>query len=402
MTTRRCDIAILGGGLAGGLLALALARKQPDLDVVLIERQGRLGGNHVWSFFGADIADEGLDLLAPMVAARWQGYSVAFPAYARSLTTSYQSMTSDLLDRAVRAALPESAILTGRLVASAMDGEVWLADGARIHAGVVIDTRGFGDGEGLRGGWQKFLGQRLKLTRPHGLVEPIVMDATVEQIDGFRFVYCLPFGPDEIFVEDTYYSDDAMIDRDSLARRIADYAQARGWQVIGVLAEEQGALPVVAGGTARAFRQPGPSWPTPAGTRAGLFHAVTSYSVPDAVRFALAFAERASGHPDALRRFCDRWLRRHWAGAAYYRLLSAMMFCAAVPRLRYRVLEHFYRLDQRLIERFYAGRSTFIDKARVLSGKPPVPLLRAMAVVMGALTGIGPRPRPLQRRIPFV
>src|SRR3546814_8812653 len=33
----RCDIAIVGGGLAGGLAALAFAAKRPDLDVRLIE-----------------------------------------------------------------------------------------------------------------------------------------------------------------------------------------------------------------------------------------------------------------------------------------------------------------------------------------------------------------------------
>ena len=47
--TINCDIAIAGGGLAGGLIALALAEKQPHLDVRLIEAAADLGGNHVWS-----------------------------------------------------------------------------------------------------------------------------------------------------------------------------------------------------------------------------------------------------------------------------------------------------------------------------------------------------------------
>ena len=32
----QCDVAIVGGGLAGGLLALALAKKRPDCDVRLM------------------------------------------------------------------------------------------------------------------------------------------------------------------------------------------------------------------------------------------------------------------------------------------------------------------------------------------------------------------------------
>ena len=44
--TLKCDVAILGGGLAGGLIALALRRKRPELDVLLIEESATLGGNH--------------------------------------------------------------------------------------------------------------------------------------------------------------------------------------------------------------------------------------------------------------------------------------------------------------------------------------------------------------------
>ena len=51
-----CDIAIVGGGLAGGLAALALAAKRPELDVRLIEPDA-IGGNHIWSFFDSDIAE---------------------------------------------------------------------------------------------------------------------------------------------------------------------------------------------------------------------------------------------------------------------------------------------------------------------------------------------------------
>ena len=39
----------------------------------------------------------------------------------------------------------------------------------------------------------------------------------------------------------------------------------------------------------------------------------------------------------------------------------------------------FYRLPAPLIARFYAGRPRLSDKARVLSGKPPVPVAQALA-----------------------
>ena len=71
-----------------------------------------------------------------------------------------------------------------------------------------------------------------------------------------------------------------------------------------------------------------------------------------------------------------------WADRAFYRLLDRMLFRAARPELRYRVLERFYRLPQPLIERFYAAGSTLADKARILSGKPPVPLGAALACLI--------------------
>ncbi|MDE2560606.1 MAG: lycopene beta-cyclase CrtY [Sphingomonadales bacterium] len=386
-----CDIAILGGGLAGGLIALALARHRPDLDVVLFEEGETLGGNHVWSFFGSDVGKAGRDLIAPMVAAAWPGYTVRFPAYERSLSTSYYAITSERFDTAVRRELRRGSVRTGMRAIANTASQASFADGTRIDAAAVIDARGARLMGHLTGGWQKFLGRRLRLAEPHGLDRPVVMDAAVDQLDGYRFVYCLPFAPDEVFVEDTYYSDSPTLGSATLADRIEDYARRQGWKVAEVLDEEQGVLPVVSGGDFEAFWRATGEDTAHAGTRAGLFHPLTSYSLPEAVRFALALARRDDLSASALAAFSRDHARRHWQRGGFYRSLSAMLFGAALPTERYRVLERFYRLDQRLIERFYAGRSTGADKVRVLAGKPPVPLFKAL----GVLAGMGEAPRGL-------
>lgn len=391
MTARRCDIAILGGGLAGGLIALALARHRPDISLLLVEQDEVLGGNHVWSFFGSDVGKAGRDLLAPAVAAAWRGYDVRFPALERELSTSYYSITSERFDKAVRAAIPGDAVLTGARVLAASARAATLSDGTRIEARALIDARGMRNLGHLTGGWQKFVGQRLKLAHPHGVERPIIMDATVDQLDGYRFVYVLPFGPDELFIEDTYYSDSSTIDVAVLAGRIADYARRRGWTITEVLSEEQGVLPVVSGGDFNAFWRSTGKDIARAGGRAGLFHAVTSYSVPDAVRFALAVARRADCGGEELARWSESYARQHWKRGAFLRRLSAMLFGASAPVDRYKVLQKFYSLDEKLIERFYAGRTTALDKVRVLSGKPPVPVLAAL----GVLTGLSGKPQPL-------
>ena len=46
MTNRvECDLAILGGGLAGSLIALAFAARRPDVRLALVERDRSTHGN---------------------------------------------------------------------------------------------------------------------------------------------------------------------------------------------------------------------------------------------------------------------------------------------------------------------------------------------------------------------
>lgn len=59
-----------------------------------------------------------------------------------------------------------------------------------------------------------------------------------------------------------------------------------------------------------------------------------------------------------------------------------MLFRAADPAERYRILERFYRLPEPLIARFYASQSTLADRVRILAGKPPVSIRRAVAAIM--------------------
>jgi lycopene beta-cyclase len=381
--THQCDLAIVGGGLAGGLIAHALSRLRPEAHVLLIDGGETLGGNHVWSFFEDDIDEADQPLIAPFVEHRWLGYHVVFPAQRRLLATGYRSVTSERLDQVVRAIVPAGRILTGRKAIGVGPRAVVLEDGTRIDAAGVIDARGPADLSLLDCGWQKFLGQELRLTAPHGLVRPVVMDASVPQTDGYRFVYLLPFGPDRLFVEDTYYSDTPHIDHDLLADRIADYAASRGWWISAIEREEAGALPVVLGGDFAAYWRSGGANVAKAGARAALFHPTTGYSLPDAVRTARLVAGLKDWRAPALHTALYRFAAARWRERGFYRALDRMLFRAAIPKERYRVLERFYRLDEGLIGRFYAARSTAADKARIVAGRPPVPIGRAIAAVMG-------------------
>jgi lycopene beta-cyclase len=372
----KCDIAIVGGGLAGGLAALALARQRPDLDVRLVE-PGPVGGNHVWSFFDSDIAKKDRWLVAPLVRYHWPRYDVTFPAHRRTMRMGYKSITGEALAEAVAAALPEGHVIADKAKHVAPD-HLLLSRGGRLSAKRVIDARGAGKFPTLDCGWQKFVGQALTVTGGHGVDHPVVMDATVEQKDGYRFVYLLPFDAETLFVEDTYYSDDPDLEVSLIRERIAAYAAAQGWDIAATTREESGVLPVVIAGD---FDRLWPASDRTAriGARAGMFHATTGYSLPDAVRTAAALPSLVdrSDFAEVLRDLA----RVSWRRQRFYRMLGAMLFRAAEPDARYRIFERFYRLSPRLIARFYAGRSTTADKLRILSGKPPVPIGRAIAAL---------------------
>jgi lycopene beta-cyclase len=371
-------LVIAGGGLAGCLVALAMARLRPEVPVLLVEAGRRFGGNHIWSFFDPDISTEDRWLVEPMIAARWGGYDVRFPKRARTLPTPYHSCKSSLLDAAVRARLrPDQYRLGASIVAVDRTG-ITLEGGERLAGAAAIDARGAGRFDALDLGWQKFLGVEYRLAAPHGLDRPIVMDAMVDQADGYRFVYCLPFAPDRLLVEDTYYATDPGIDPGAVEASIQAHANSRCWRIAEVESREVGLLPVAMGGDFDAF-WPDDGGPARLGLRGGFFHPTTGYSLPDAVRIALLVARQAdlASLPAVLRAEAARL----WRERRFYRLLNRMLFRAASPARRYRVLEHFYRLDRRTIERFYAGRSTSWDKLRIMSGRPPVSIGRALAQI---------------------
>ncbi|HEX8192861.1 MAG TPA: lycopene beta-cyclase CrtY [Allosphingosinicella sp.] len=380
---KRARIVIAGGGLAGGLAALALKARRPDVDLLLIEEGGRFGGNHIWSFFDGDVAPADAPLVAGLVAGRWHDHEVRFPARRRTLGFGYNSMRSEDLDRELRARLePDEYRLNSRIAALGPDF-VLLDGGERIEADGVIDARGATALPGLDLAWQKFVGRTYRFEAPHGCTRPVIMDAMVPQDEGYRFVYTLPFTPTELMVEDTYYSCSPVLDAGMLRARLSQYVEAAGLPSAEVVAEETGVLPVLLGGAVSALWRADEPAVARLGLRGGFFHPTTGYSLPDAVRNAVLLAGQRDLSGAGLHALFHARAAALWKERRFYQLLNRMLFRAAPPRQRYKVLEHFYRLPEATIARFYAGQLTPFDKMRILSGRPPVPVGKAIAAMRG-------------------
>ncbi len=371
---------LVGAGLANGLIALRLAALRPELEVVALEAAPRPGGNHTWSFHESDLTVEQDAWLAPLVAHRWPAQSVRFPAFRRRFATGYRSIPSERLAAALEA-LPNLELRCGTEVATVAPDGVTLADGARLAADCVIDGRGFRPSAHLQLGFQKFVGLELRFAAPHGVAEPVIMDATVDQGGDYRFFYLLPFGADRLLIEDTRYSDAPDLDRGRMAEEILGYAAAQGWAIDERLREEAGVLPITLAGDAEAFWADMPAGVPPVGLRAGLFHPTTGYSLPDAVRLAELVAETRPLSSAALYERIRAYALARWEAQGLFRFLNRMLFDAADGAGRYRVLQRFYRLPEPLIRRFYAGSPTFADKTRLLVGKPPVPIPAALGCI---------------------
>jgi lycopene beta-cyclase len=384
----QAPLIVVGGGLAGALAALTLAERRPELPLLLLEAGATFGGNHTWSFFDSDVPESMRALVAALQPVSWPRHRVRFATRERVLPFGYNSVSASSLDALVRERLGAPIARTGMAVAQIDPGGVTLASGERFEASGVIDARGpQGAMPGLELGWQKFVGIEFACTPP----EPdcaTVMDATVPQLDGYRFVYVLPLGEERVLVEDTYYSNGAELDIPAIADRVRALAGERG--IVGAeLRQETGLLPILIGGDPQTF------WPLSdpiprLGLRGGFFHATTGYSFSLALHLADALAEFAGPFDSAsLARWTRERFMAHWRASGFFRLLNTMLFHAAKPDERHRIFAHFYRLPPGLIKRFYAGKLTLTDRMRILSGRPPVPLGAALAAMLGWHKGRG-------------
>lgn len=377
----KLPVVIVGGGLAGALAAVRLAQRRPDLPLLLIEAGSAIGGNHTWSFFDSDVPAASRDLIAALQPVHWPRHAVRFASRTREFAVPYNAFGAAALNDLVHAALAPDQLLLGTQVQQLGPDHVILSGGERIAARAVIDARGpQGDVPALELGWQKFVGIEFAAKVPDPQ-RAMVMDASVPQIDGYRFVYILPMAADRVLVEDTYYADDPALDVAAVSARVHELAAERG--IAGAeLRREVGVLPILIGGDPQAF------WPAHdpvarLGLAGGFFHATTGYSL----RLALLMAEELAGLPGPLDGpQLAAWSRarflRHWADMGFFRMLNRMLFRAAAPAERHRIFAHFYRLGEDRIARFYAGEPSLSDKLRILSGKPPVPIGAAVKALL--------------------
>ncbi len=206
------DYVLVGGGLQSGLIALALMHHQPDARLAIVERDRRLAGNHTWSFHRTDLLDGSEAWVKPLLQHTWDRYDVQVGTTQRDVTLGYCTTSAEHFDTVIAAAVkssPTAVLLTHADASEVEPHRVLLADGRALHADIVIDNRGPKaiDPQVYDGGFQKFWGFEIEVPADWPSDHPRIMDDRVDQSDGFRFFYTLPFSSRRVLVEDTRFSD---------------------------------------------------------------------------------------------------------------------------------------------------------------------------------------------------
>lgn len=368
LTTARFDIVLIGAGLQNSLIALAALRARPRLRLAMIERGPHVGGNHTWCFHAGDVPEALVPVVDAITTHRWDGYAVRFPGYTRTLAEPYAGTCSAALARAVRAAFAgahDASLRCGVAARAIAADRVELATGEVLGADLVVEARGperYGDGRCA--GYQKFVGIELELARPHQLERPLLIDATVPQVGGFRFFYVLPLAADRVLVEDTTFSRDPLLDLERTEAACRNYAGAAGLSISRVVRSESGVLAMP-----WASSPAPPSAPLRAGYQGGWFHPATGYSFPVAARLAGFIADREPA--EVIGPELEALWRDQQRQITFCHRLNKLLFQWFAEGEEWHVFERFYRLPAPVIRRFYALETTATDRARILLGRPP-------------------------------
>jgi lycopene beta-cyclase len=384
--TESIKFVVVGAGLSGLILAWRCLSSNPNVSVIIIDSNHIIGGDHTWSFNINDIESSLHEWIEPFIAHTWEKYDVKFKGYSRRLNIPYCTGNSNSLRACV-----EPFIKSGRLklildteVIKLTSFDVTILSGEKLTGDYIFDARGFTFDDNIKLGIQKFYGKTIETVKPHNLKYPIIMDATVAQNDGYRFIYCLPFSKNKILIEDTYYSDGLNFDQDKYNKRIDKYIEANDWTEHKVIRVEKGILPITLAVDSKLIEKRGLKYnePIKIGMRGNFYHPVTGYSFPDSVRLASKISKTINSSDKNKRLNLDLEIRKYklllYRRDRYFRLLNRLLFKASLPSKRHLVLQRFYTLSESLIKRFYEGNLHKKDKLRILIGKPPVPVLKAL------------------------
>jgi lycopene beta-cyclase len=325
MTEDSCDVAIVGGGLAGLTLALELAeRTSPSTRIVVLEQRTSYERDRTWSYWRGSGAHE-QHRFVHLERHRWRDWRVCHGSEhtVQRGDKLYCSIDADAVYAEATRELAKFPNVSLRLAASVAEvvsrtrPVVRLSDGTRVDARLVFDAR---PPTAPHSGalCQSFTGWEVEFDNP------VLDDTVVDLMDfvpdnrGLHFFYVLPYTSRRALIETTWISPRSV--QTDHNEQLTLYIERR-WpgQAFKTCFVERGCLPL---DRPEVEVQPAV---VPIGARAGTLRAATGYAflntVWDCRRIAQEVGEGvATPRPFAaspldtwmdqvfLRALTDRWI----------------------------------------------------------------------------------------------
>ena len=360
---RRDGLLIAGGGIAGCLAALAIARFRPEIELLIVEERERFGGDGHQLFFGDEIDVDARPLLAPLVEQSWPGYYVAFPGFSRKLKAGCASFSPEAVHRLMLATLKPGQYRLGTKVVAVREDALVLDGGETVKAEGAIDARGSANQSLLDLIYEVRVERGYRTARPHGVDRPVLVDATADAAAGLRFVQVVPLAPDRLLLTETSISERVQPDPKA-ADRLDDYAALRGWKGAVGDAPIVAIRPLPYGGDFAAFWRIGGARVARLGLRGGMLHPLTGRTVADAAEAAMLLTRQADLSGPALHDLVEDEARRRWRQREPLRALVGAIASAAVDA-RLGLFERLFRLDAALLARVLSGNLGLLDRGRL-------------------------------------
>lgn len=360
---KRDGILIAGGGTAGCLAALAMARLRPEVPVLIVEERDTFGGSRERLLFDAELGGGESDLVGPLAAQRWPGFYVAFPDFSRKLKGDLMAFGADALHRAMVETLAPDQYRLGTRVVAVREDALVLDGGETIKADGAIDARGAANLSMLELLYETRLERDYRTAAAHKVDRPVLVDATGTHAEGLGFAQCVPLAADRLTIADVVVAEHSHPDGQA-ADRLDRYVARRGWAGAQVEAERVVARPLPYGGDFAAFWRIGGARVAKLGLRGGFLHPATGRTVADAARTALLLTRQRDFAGTALHDIFEAQAKALWRKREPMRALNAAIAAAPVGA-RGAMLARLYGLEPGLIARFHADTLGMLDRRRV-------------------------------------
>jgi lycopene beta-cyclase len=360
---RRDGIVIAGGGLAGSLAALAMARHRPDVPLLIIEEAETFGGTGIRTFSDAELGRDGAGLIGAEAVARWPGIYLSFPGLNRNLKIDWSGFGAVDLHRALVETLDPKQYRLGTRVVAVREDALVLDGGEEIKAEGAIDARGPSNLSSLELLYEERLEREYVFAAPHKVDRPVLIDANVAQDGALRFMQCIPLSEDRLVVGDVMVSDRVQPDEQA-GERLDAYVAARGWKTGESGGEHVWVRPLPYGGDFAAFWRLGGARVAKLGLRGGFVHPVTGRTLGDAVMNAMLLTRQRDFSAGALHDLYEAEAKQAWKKRELLRGVTAA-FARARPENRREILAALYGLSPGAIAGLNADDLGWIDRMRV-------------------------------------